>query len=118
MEQLVTLAMVGVVAFAFGSVAYRIVGQRKANWVQVMPIPLLATILGEGVWAPYLAAGPEFLGVHVVVALLAIPFAVGLDILMESHKGLKFSFPGMPSLSITLNRKGPKNKEAVLDATS
>ena len=106
MEQLVPLAMVGVVAFAFGSVAYRIVGHPKSNWVQVMPIPLLATILGEGVWAPYLAAGPELLGVHVVVALLAIPLAVGLEVVVQSHRGLKFSFPGIPSLSIRLNRKG------------
>lgn len=114
MEQLVLLAMVGVVAFAFGSVAYRIVGHPK-SWVQVMPYPLLAIILGEGVWAPYLAAGPEVLGVHVVVALLAIPLAVGLDILVESRRGLKFSFPGMPSLSITLNGKGRKGQEATIE---
>ena len=114
MEQLVLLAMVGVVAFAFGSVAYSIFGHPKSNWVQVMPYPLLVTILGEGVWAPYLAAGPEVLGVHVVVALLAIPLAVGLDILVESHMGMKLRFPGMPSVSITLNGKGLKGKEAAI----
>ena len=100
MEQLVPLAMVGVVAFSFGSVAYRISGHQQSSWVQLMPYPLLGTILGEGVWARYMAAGPEVLGVHVVVALLAIPLAVGLDILVESRRGRTFSFPGRPSLSM------------------
>ncbi len=118
MEQLALLAMVGVVAFAFGSVAYNTFGHPKSNWVQVMPYPLLATVVGEGLWAPYLAAGPDVLGVHVVVALVVIPLAVGLDILRESHRGLrglKFSFPGMPKLSITFNGKGLKDKGATAE---
>lgn len=80
MVQIGELAPMVVFAYSFGLVWYHILRRLPTNWLRMLGYPLMGIVLGEGLWASNLAAGPSVLGVHVAVALVATLLAVGLDI--------------------------------------
>jgi hypothetical protein len=80
MEQIGELAPMVVFAYAFGLVWSQILRRPRVEWLRMLGYPLVGVILGEGLWASNMVAGPSVLGVHVVVALVATLLAVGLDV--------------------------------------
>ena len=86
MEQLALVAAMVVFAYAFGMVWYHALGRPSTDWLRTMAYPLVGIIIGEGLWANYLPAGPAVSGAHVVVALFASFLAVSLDVILESGK--------------------------------
>ncbi len=84
MDQLGPVAAVVVVAYGFGAFWYHLLGQPHASWQRMLVFPLVGVILGEAIWVPYFAAGPQALGLHVVVALFASLIAVYVDIVHET----------------------------------
>ena len=85
MEQIGLLTPMVVFAFAFGWVWQHILRGVEIHWLQLLPYPLMGIVIGEGFWATNLAAGPEFLGVHIAVALVSTFVAVGLKTLVETY---------------------------------
>lgn len=67
-------------SYAFGQLWYSIFEFRHEHWLRVMSYPLLGIVGGEALWAKYLASGPDFFGVHVLVAFVATLIAVLVDI--------------------------------------
>ncbi len=111
MEQLAPVAAMVVFAYAFGGVWYQVLGRPSTQWLRMVVYPLLGIILGEGLWASYLASGPEFLGIHVVVALSATFIAVSLDILLETL-GVPYPFRFIENLSSNGNKSRKEKAEA------
>ena len=80
MEQIGELAPMVVFAYAFGLEWYHILRRSQADWLRMLGYPLMGIVLGEGLWASNMVAGPSVLGVHIAVALVATLLAVGLDV--------------------------------------
>ena len=89
MDQIGLLAPIVVFAYAFGWVWQHILRGVEIHWLQMLPYPLMGIVIGEAFWATNLAAGPEVLGVHVAVALVATFVAVGLKTLVETYRSTK-----------------------------
>ncbi len=83
MEQLGPIATYIAYAFAFGLVWSHVLNRPTTNWMRMTGYPLVGIIIGEGVWAPYMVAGPEVLGLHATVAIFSTFAAVVLDIAVE-----------------------------------
>ena len=83
MEQLGPIATYIAYAFAFGLVWSHVLNRPTTNWIRMTGYPLMGIIIGEGVWAPYMVAGPEVLGLHATVAIFSTFAAVVLDMAVE-----------------------------------
>ncbi len=83
MEQLGPIATYIAYAFAFGLVWSHVLNRSTTNWIRMTGYPLVGIIVGEGVWAPYMVAGPEVLSLHAAVAIFSTFAAVVLDIAVE-----------------------------------
>lgn len=110
MEQIGLLTTIVVFAYAFGWVWQHILRGVEIHWLQLLPYPVMGIVIGEGFWATNLAAGPEVLGVHIAVALVATFVAVGLKTLVETYRQTKgFGI----HLSMGSQNSGAKEKDAV-----
>ena len=81
------VAAVLVAAWAFGAFWYHFWGHNHSSLQRTLIFPLVAVLLGEGLWAPYFVAGPEVLGIHIAVSLVTTFAAVYADIALET-KGI------------------------------
>ena len=63
------------VSYVMGVLWYTLLGRDTSSWMRMSAFPLLALIIGEGIYAQYLASsvgqGLVFLNVHIYVALIA-----------------------------------------------
>ena len=63
------------VSYGMGVLWYTLLGRNYTSWMRMAAFPLLAVIIGEAVYANYLASsvgqGLVFLGIHLYVALAA-----------------------------------------------
>ncbi len=115
MEQLAPVVTMVVFAYAFGVVWHHVLERPSTHWLRMVGYPLVGIILGEGLWASYLVAGPEILGIHVVVALFATFTAVSLEAVVESRK-VPFPFRFIENLTINGNKSRRKNARATASA--
>ena len=83
MEQLGPIATYIAFAYAFGLVWSQVLNRPTTNWIRMTGYPLVGIIIGEGLWAQYMVAGPEVLGLHAVVAIFSTFAAVVFDIAVE-----------------------------------
>ena len=83
MEQLGPIATYIAFAYAFGLVWSQVLNRPTTNWIRMTGYPLVGIMIGEGLWAPYMVAGPEVLGVHAAVAIFSTFAAVVLDIAVQ-----------------------------------
>jgi len=115
MVQLTPVIAMVMFAYAFGTVWYRVLGHPPTDLLRMMAYPLIGIILGEGLWVSYFVAGPEVLGIHVVVALFTTFIAVSLDIAVES-RGVIIPFRYIEHLAVNGSKKRRKNAESVASA--
>ena len=63
------------VSYVMGVLWYTLLGRDTSSWMRMTAFPLLAIIIGEGIYAQYLASsvgqGLVFLNVHIYVALIS-----------------------------------------------
>jgi len=115
MELLGQLAVMVVVAYAFGTAWYHVLGHPSSHWLRMVAYPLVGIIIGEGLWVSYMVAGPELLGVHVVVALFATFLGVSLDIVVKLRV---VPFRYIENLTINGNKSRGKNAKVEASAVA
>ncbi len=72
-------------SYAMGQLWYSIYGRHVEGWMRLLSFPLLGIIGGETLWVNWatLAAGPDFFGIHVVVAFFGTLVATAIDMLIH-----------------------------------
>ena len=72
------------VSYGMGVLWYTLLGRNYTSWMRMAAFPLLAIILGEALYARYLASavgpGLVFLSIHIYVALAATFIGAMVDI--------------------------------------
>ena len=72
------------VSYGLGVLWYTLLGRNYTSWMRMAAFPLLAIIIGEALYARYLAStvgqGLVFLGIHIYVALAATFIGAMVDI--------------------------------------
>lgn len=80
METLESVVMAVVIAYAFGAVAYRMLGVSDAQWARILPVSLVAVLFGEMAWSSRLPGGPLLAGVSLLVSAGFITLFAAADV--------------------------------------
>lgn len=80
MPELAFVVYMLALAYGLGQLWYSVLDYRHDNWTRTWSFPFLGIIAGEALWANFLPAGPEFLGIHVLVAFVATLVAALVDL--------------------------------------
>lgn len=68
------------ISYALGQFWYSILEIRHEDWMRTTSFPLLGIVAGEALWAKAgMVSGPEFFGVHVIVAFVFALIATVID---------------------------------------
>lgn len=80
------------ISYALGQFWYSVLEMRHEEWMRTMSFPLLGIVAGEALWAKYLTAGPEFFGIHVIVAFVFAFIAAlidwGIHVMRPTHEAM------------------------------
>ena len=73
-------------AYAFGHLWYGVIGHHYDDWMRICSYPFLGIVMGEAIYVNFMAmpAGPEFYGIHVVIASGATLIATLVDLLVHN----------------------------------